>query len=155
MANQHLTIMCGIPGSGKSTWVKDHKKPEEIVICLDDIRKEIFGHQYHAPAEQFVIAIGEAMVRLLLRQGCSIILDSTAPTWGIRKKWIDMAQSYGCRSKIVYIETDFDECIDRNKRREDDKVVPDEAMDKFMDIFQEPTANEVVSDSDFIVVDHE
>ena len=34
-----LTIMCGLPASGKSTWIEKYKKPNTDVICPDEIRK--------------------------------------------------------------------------------------------------------------------
>lgn len=36
MAN--LILMCGVPGSGKSTWAKQHLKPSDVYISRDEIR---------------------------------------------------------------------------------------------------------------------
>ena len=40
----HLYLMCGISGSGKSTWIKNNLQGFEI-ISLDDIREEINGKE--------------------------------------------------------------------------------------------------------------
>lgn len=38
-----LYITIGISGSGKSTWVRNHMKNNDILICPDNIRKELTG----------------------------------------------------------------------------------------------------------------
>lgn len=39
-----VRIMCAIPGAGKSTFIKQHKKENDFVICPDEIRKELTGN---------------------------------------------------------------------------------------------------------------
>ena len=41
-----LWLMCGIPGSGKSTWIREHEKyfePSYKVISRDEIRFSMLG----------------------------------------------------------------------------------------------------------------
>lgn len=38
-----LFVMVGVPGSGKSTWIKNNKKENEIVISTDELRIELFN----------------------------------------------------------------------------------------------------------------
>lgn len=38
-----LTIVCGAPGSGKSTWAREQAGPNDIVIDLDEIKARLAG----------------------------------------------------------------------------------------------------------------
>ena len=38
-----LYISCGIPGSGKSTFLKKHFGPDELIVSRDDIRFQVLG----------------------------------------------------------------------------------------------------------------
>ena len=33
-----LYIMCGVPGSGKSTWAREHLTDNDVYVSRDDIR---------------------------------------------------------------------------------------------------------------------
>ena len=122
--------MCGIPASGKSSWIEKNKKSSEIIVSLDEIRSEIFGHQFHRNAEEFVIGVGKSMVKLLLKQNKNVIVDSTALTRGIRLSWIEIAKQYGAKTRLVVMATDNKECIKRNRKRS--RKVPEETMRMMM-----------------------
>jgi hypothetical protein len=38
-----LTIVCGAPGAGKSTYVRTHAGPQDLVVCFDRIATRLFG----------------------------------------------------------------------------------------------------------------
>lgn len=42
-----LTIVCGPPASGKTTWVRSHAGPDDLVIDLDMIASELAGSKTH------------------------------------------------------------------------------------------------------------
>lgn len=151
-----LIMTCGYPGSGKSTWIQNNIKElnNTAIVSLDEIRNEIFGNQFFYNSESFVIAIGEAMTRLLLKQGMNVIIDSTAPTTHIRRKWQSLAEEYDACHKIVWIKTPLDEC----KRRDSEREIPvgEDVIDKFKYIFQKPIKEEVFDKkNDFIVLENE
>lgn len=52
-----LILTIGIPGSGKSTWVKDTKSkyPGVFVVSTDEIRKELTGDEQCNPAQNIMI----------------------------------------------------------------------------------------------------
>jgi len=47
-------IMCGCPGSGKTTWLKDHVKPGSAIISRDAIRFSLLkeGEDYFSHEEE-------------------------------------------------------------------------------------------------------
>lgn len=141
-----MTIMCGLPASSKSTWINKNKK-NSVVVELDWIRREIFGHQFHYNSEQFVIGMGKSFARMLCSQGKNVIIDSTGLTIGIRNEWVNMAKEYKYKTKIVFIDTPIEECYKRNAKRE--KPVPQEAYDRMINCFQKPIKN-IYRDGDTI-----
>lgn len=60
-----LTMVCGPPGSGKSTFVRGAAAPSDIVIDLDAIMAEISGQpEHHADAQWLARALDERNERL-------------------------------------------------------------------------------------------
>ena len=139
-----LTLMCAIPRSGKSTWIKNNKKENEVIVSLDEIRKEIFGHQFHAPANPFILAMSSAMVSMLLKQGKDVIVDATHLTHQIRASWYPIIKTYKCRTRLVWVYIDEDnfinveKCIERNKNSPDNEKVPDLVITRMALSFEPP-----------------
>ncbi|MXP28110.1 AAA family ATPase [Porphyrobacter algicida] len=66
-----LTIVCGPPGSGKTTYVRQHAAPKDVVICLDTIMQKISGLPEHqAPPHLLSRALTKrnAMLRSLANE---------------------------------------------------------------------------------------
>jgi len=143
MKDKHpvLTIMCGLPRSGKSTWVEKNKK-DEIVVSPDDIRRTIFGHQYHDGAELFVWAFVEGMVRMLLEQGKDVIVDATNSTKSRRVRWIIMARSFDIKMRTIWIQTPLLECLKRNEKSPEDHKVPEDMIRRMDENFVPPFAQQ-------------
>lgn len=38
-----VTVVCGPPGAGKSTYVRDNAGPDDLVVCFDQIARRMFG----------------------------------------------------------------------------------------------------------------
>ena len=114
-------LMMGLPASGKSTWIKQNGK-KYVVVELDWIRRDVFGHQFHRNAEPFIIGIAKSMVRMLLEQGKDIILDSTCLPEFIRSEWIKLGMEYDAKITVVHINTDPRICIKRDMKRGKKKV---------------------------------
>jgi len=128
-----LIAMVGVPGSGKSTWAKNYckKHPSVIRVATDEIRSDIFGHQYHEPAEIFVWAVAESMGRLLLSNGHSILVDATNITKTLQLKWIRMASNHGAEVSFVIIDTPLKTCLVNNRKRPKNQQVPHMAIEAF------------------------
>lgn len=126
MKKNYITVLCGIPASGKSTFIRKYLTKVEssiggskpVVVSLDEIRKLWFGHQFHQNAEEFVVGIGKNMVRMLLNQGYSVVVDSTNITPFFRKSWAMMGNEAGAETRLVIFNTSYKTCLKRNEKRE-------------------------------------
>jgi len=105
MKTLYLTV--GLPRSGKSTWAKQQNVP---IVNPDSIRLALHGQPFYPPAEQFVWAMANLMVRALFLAGHdSVILDATNTTLARRQKW----SSTEWKTRCVCFDTDAGECIHR------------------------------------------
>ncbi|MFA5312795.1 MAG: AAA family ATPase [Methanomassiliicoccales archaeon] len=136
--NAKLTLMCGFPRCGKSTWIAKNKV-DAIVVCLDVIRKHIFGHQFHREAEPFVMAVAKSMVRMLLDQDKHVIVDATNLVPVFRKEWYAIAREYGAAIEIVWVKTPIHVCLGRNKASSRGEKLPVKVLKSMIDRFVSPS----------------
>ena len=121
--------MCGLPRSGKSTWIKKNKG-NSIVVSNDWIRENILGTTYMGAANPAIWMITDATIRILLSQGKNVILDGCNHTHFIRKFFTDLAKEYGANIRIVCVDTPRNTCLIRNQ---ENKKLPDLVLHKMSD----------------------
>lgn len=114
-------LMIGIPGSGKSTWVKDNL-PNVAVISRDIIRHELgftksVDHKAVLSKEQedLVTKVQNDNIKHNLSIGQDIVIDDMN-TGKYRKGMIDNLRSCGADVIAVHMNTPLETCI---KRREE------------------------------------
>lgn len=138
-----LTLMCGLPGSGKSTYLKNRILPREtIILCSDDFRLVLTGRSFHEPAEDSVWSHVKIAARVLLKQNYHVIIDCTNLTVERRKNWINLADEIGVHTCCLWQNVPISIAIERNKNRSEEKVVPSEAMKRMIDNFVPPMKEE-------------
>lgn len=128
-----VIMMCGLPGTGKDTYIRK-SYPDHPIVSLDDIRREYdispSGNQ------QEVIRIAKERAKQLLRQKKSFVWNATSITPDIRSKMIALFQSYNAYTRIVYLETDYKENLYRNKSRK--SAVAPSVIDKMLERITPP-----------------
>lgn len=138
-----VTLMCGLPGSGKDTWLLLNK-PGLPVVSMDDIRArmKILPTDNQGPVLQ--AAIEEA--RTYLRAGRDFAWNATGLSRITREKVTRLALDYDARIKTVSLDVPLDVAIRRNNERRN--PVPD-AILKSMALKREPVmadeAHEILS----------
>lgn len=119
-----LVVLCGIPGSGKSTWARtflDH----DVVVSSDDIREEILRDAQDQSANEQVFAVFHDRILHGLRCGKVVVADSTALDARSRETLRGLASQANARLHLI-VFTNLTQAITRNQRR--DRVVPEDAM---------------------------
>lgn len=130
-----ITILSGIAGSGKNTWVSQngYGKP---VICLDDIRNEL-NRRDGAVIQEAILRAKKYMA-----SSTPFIWNSTNLTINERSRLIEMAMNYKTKIEIVAIETPYDEIKKRNKTRPGDEMLPKDVLEYMIDKWQFPNLTE-------------
>lgn len=132
-----VTIMSGLPGSGKDTWLKQ-AGGDFPVVSLDDLREQL-GVE---PTENqgTVIQAAKEKCRELLRARTSFAFSATNLIRQTRTRWIDLFAQYGARIKITYVEPPFATLLDRNRQR--DRSVPENIIRELAARIEPPTWTE-------------
>jgi predicted kinase len=114
-----VTLMSGLPGAGKDTWLHEHA-PELPIISLDRLR----DHMGIAPTDNQgpVIAQAKELAREYLREGRDFAWNATNIARQLRGSLIDLFANYNARVRIVYVEVAWDDLLRRNQTR--DEPVP-------------------------------
>lgn len=149
MIKQHIHLLCGIPGSGKSTFI--HKQLESgkgIWISRDEVRKSLVGEdvtdrEYFSRENQvfadFIMQINDA-ISLGYEH---IYVDATHISPASRSKVLNKLYVNANSALILEVfMTPVEECIRRNSLREGFARVPDSAIIKMGRDFQHPTREE-------------
>lgn len=116
-----VIMLCGLPGTGKDTWIKKHYA-DYPMISLDDIREE-FGIS-PVGNQQEVVRIAKSRSKQYLRNNQSFVWNATSVTADIRSKLIKLFIPYRAYVRIVFLETGWEENLRRNAGRTDSVPIP-------------------------------
>ena len=138
-------LLCGVPTSGKSSWVKNH--PGYIVISSDNIIENYAKNIGSTYDEVFPDYINEA-ISLMLQQlrhavenNENIIVDQTHLTPKVRKRKLKMIPRH--YEKIaVYFEIDKEEMLKRNHNPDRTKIVPQSVLESMHGSYSRPCVSE-------------
>jgi predicted kinase len=143
-------MLCGIPTSGKSTYVDKLKKldywKDAIVLSTDAyIQKQAqqMGMTYN---QIFDDVIGDATKELEIElnwaksKGRNIIWDQTNLSVKTRRKKLTKLPSYYHKGAI-YFTVSLEEALERNKHREG-KFIPESILKRMWHQFEIPTLEE-------------
>jgi predicted kinase len=124
-----VVLLCGLPGSGKDTYVKQHYK-DWPVINLDEIRRENKIAPTDKSGNGTVVQLAKEQAREHLRKKRHFVWNATNITRQMRSQLIELFVTYKAYVKIVYVEVPYHKLHMQNKERE--AVVPQHAVDKLI-----------------------
>ncbi|MBQ7969346.1 MAG: AAA family ATPase [Clostridia bacterium] len=110
-----VILMSGLPGTGKDTYIKANFSHLPM-ISLDEIRKEL-GIPPTAKQGK-VVAIAHERAREYLRKKQPFVWNATNITAQTRDMQISLFEGYGASVETVFLETEWDEQLNRNRNRE-------------------------------------
>ncbi len=124
----HLYIMCGISGSGKSSWIARNLNDVEI-ISLDEIRKEINGKRSCQKNITQVLQTARARLKVALANKRNVVWDATNIRTEFRQSICDYGLRYGALITIVAFQIKESSLRTNNRNRQHvvaDKVISDQ-----------------------------
>jgi predicted kinase len=132
-----VTLMSGLPGAGKDTWLAKHR-PDVPVVSLDGIREELDVE----PTENQGVVAQQAKERCreLLRAKTPFAFSATNIMRLTRARWIDLFADYGARIELVYVEPPLETIFEQNRRR--NRNVPERVVRDLAEKVEPPTWTE-------------
>lgn len=131
-----VILMCGLPGSGKDTYIKTYLAAYPV-ISLDEIRKEIgVGHRRQKDTSK-VVFIAKEQAKTYLRQQQSFVWNATNLTKQLRSSLINLFVTYKAKVTIVYLEVPHQTLLQQNRNREE--IVPLKILDRMVKRLEVPS----------------
>ncbi len=130
-----LIVLVGPPGSGKSTWAKQNGRGAVHVSqddLIDAISPDGFEHLYRP----IYAAAEDAIARAALASGHTVIVDRTNRTRAHRERWLAIAHEADCPAIAVAMRASYSLCRKRNRRREDNRRLTEERMERMIAAFE-------------------
>ncbi|PTX52639.1 putative kinase [Gemmobacter caeni] len=133
-----VTILSGLPGSGKDSWLRANR-PELPVVSLDRIREGLgVGPTENQGA---VLQSGFEAARVHLRSGQDFAWNATCLTRLTRQKIVGLARDYDASVQIVSLDVPTRIAMERNRGR-GENAVPDQVITHLALKREPPTAEE-------------
>jgi predicted kinase len=141
-----VTLLCGPPGAGKSTWGETFIKQNNNMsyISTDKIREEIGGSESNQAVSGLAFKIAKTRMGKALDDGKNVLIDATNMYRKTRKDFINIARGRGAQTIAVVFEVDKETLIQRNLKRgtEGGRVVPEDVIQKMLNKYERPDNNE-------------
>lgn len=114
-----VVLLRGLPASGKTTKSQEYLAYGNFVrLNRDDLRDSLFkGLDWSGKREKVVMSVQYDMAISALDCGYSIVIDDTNLTRYHAVRWQTLANEYGASFVVDEIETDYEECIKRDRQR--------------------------------------
>jgi len=128
----NVWIMVGLPGAGKSTWIKNNLPKNISIVNQDSIRIELgimkndndkkIGNKIE---EKDVIKICLEKIDKLIKERKDFVIDNTNIKEGRLSNYYHKLKNAGANVKIIIIDTPKEICKKRRKECIPEKVIDD------------------------------
>ncbi len=139
--------LVGVPGSGKSTWIKNQDWAKDCAIVSTDMWVELeaerVGKTYSEIFDEYMphaVALMANHVELARDKGMDIIWDQTSTTEGARRRKFNMLRDYE-HIAVVFKTPEMDE-LKRRLASRPGKNIPSHVMVQMIKNFSMPTTDE-------------
>jgi predicted kinase len=142
-----LYVLVGVPGSGKSTWIKNQEWAKDIpVVSTDHFVEEYAAKQGKTYSEVFdeympiAVKLMANQVEICKANGLDIIWDQTSTTVKSRTRKFNMLPGY--HAIAIVFKTPEKEELTRRLAGRPGKNIPEHVMRSMINHFEMPTEEE-------------
>lgn len=136
-------LMCGLPGSGKSTYAEKLKEEGVIIHSSDAVRKELGDINDQSKNEE-VFNILHKRIKDDLKNGKSVCMDCTNLNRKRRVAFLKELKNIPCEKICILMATPYEICVAQNFGRR--RRVPSEVLWNMYKSFNVPTYHEGFDD---------
>lgn len=144
-SSARLVIVCGLPGSGKTTLAKEIElELSAIRFCPDEWMGALSINLWDEKRREKIESMQWDLAKKLLAQGISVIIEWG--TWGRteRDTLRTEAHAVGASVELHYLNVPPDVLFQRIKQRNaENPPIKKEMVDQWFESFQAPTAEEM------------
>ena len=140
----HLVVLSGVPGSGKSHLskaIKESVNKHIYVISSDAIRKEMLGDQRDLSQDDLVWKMYYSLVKVYAQdKDAVVVLDATHASKKYRLETIKPYRELYDQIDLICFQLDKETVLRQNKDR--DNPIPEDALLKLIDSYELPDEEE-------------
>lgn len=138
-----MYLMIGAPGSGKSTYIKNHAQPDDIIISRDVIRYSMVDEkEYFFSKEKKVYQELLKRINHAISLNTTFYVDQTSLNRKSRKGLLDQVCHRPDTIIAVYIKKSLSDILSQNALRTGRAFVPETAVINMFAALEEPTFDE-------------
>ena len=135
-----MFLMCGHPGSGKSTYARElARKNGYRYLSIDDMYATFNGDPTSHDNKFDVWMTFFRQIHAAEVAGQDIVVDTNAPTRADRYEFLNWFPDF--EHHLIWVNALEELCLENNKHRS--RVIPEDQMKKLFGIFEIPSPNEM------------
>ena len=139
-----IYMLCGLPGSSKSSWAEANKEKLNFVIHSSDAIRKEFGNINDQSKNELVFTTLHKRIKEDLLSGKNVCYDATNLKRKNRLHFMRYIKDIPCEKICVLFATPIECCKTNNANRE--RKVPEEVIDRMICTFECPCKQEGFDD---------